>query len=75
MILLTQKERQLLKESSSQLSLHAFVRLQPSEKRDHWNTLDRTIHSLMLTHPEAFTDKAIRDMNDKIKNKQTYARY
>jgi len=75
MILLTEKERQLLKEASSNISQHAFQRVSPSERREYWNTLDRAIHSIMLTHPEAFTDKAIQDMNDKIKNKQTYARY
>jgi hypothetical protein len=29
----------------------------------------------MMTHPEAFNEKAIRDMHEKMKNKQAYARY
>lgn len=75
MILLTEKERQLLKESASNMSQHAFQRLEPHERRTYWETLDRAIHSVMLTHPEAFTPKAVADMNEKMKNKQAYARY
>ena len=75
MILLTEKERQLLKESASNMSAHAFQRLEPHERRSYWETLDRAIHSVMLTHPEAFTQKAVNDMNEKMRNKQAYARY
>jgi len=75
MILLTQKERQLLKESASNISIHAFQMLMPSERRKYWETLDRAIHSVMLTHPEAFNEKAVKDMHEKMKNKQSYARY
>jgi len=75
MILLTEKERQLLKESASNMSQHAFQRLEPHERRSYWETLDRAIHSVMLTHPEAFTTKAVNDMNEKMRNKQAYARY
>ena len=75
MILLTQKERQLLKESSSNISVHAFQRLVPHQRRAYWETLDRAIHSIMMTHPEAFNEKAIKDMHEKMKNKQAYARY
>jgi hypothetical protein len=75
MILLTEKERQLLKESASNISAHAFQRLEPHERRSYWETLDRAIHSVMLTHPEAFTTKAVNDMNEKMRNKQAYARY
>jgi hypothetical protein len=75
MILLTEKERQLLKESASNMSAHAFQRLEPHERRSYWETLDRAIHSVMLTHPEAFTTKAVNDMNEKMRNKQAYARY
>jgi hypothetical protein len=75
MILLTEKERQLLKESSSNISVHAFQRLTPSERRKYWETLDRAIHSVMLTHPEAFNSKAVADMHEKMRNKQSYARY
>ena len=75
MILLTEKERQLLKESSSNISVHAFQRLQPHERRAYWETLDRAIHSIMVTHPEAFNEEAINYMHEKMKNKQAYARY
>jgi hypothetical protein len=75
MILLTEKERQLLKESSSNISVHAFQRLVPHQRRAYWETLDRAIHSIMMTHPEAFNEKAIKDMHEKMKNKQSYARY
>jgi len=75
MILLTQKERQLLREASSNISQHAFLRLTPSERRAYWNTLDRAIQSIMMTHPEAFTVKAVKDMQEKMKNKESYARY
>ena len=75
MILLTQKERQILKESASNMSQHAFIRLEPHERRQYWETLDRAIHSIMLTHPEAFTQEAISDMVTKMKNKESYARY
>jgi hypothetical protein len=75
MILLTERERQLLKESSSNISVHAFQRLTPSERRKYWETLDRAIHSVMLTHPEAFNPKAVADMHEKMRNKQSYARY
>ena len=75
MILLTEKERQLLKESASNISVHAFQRLEPYQRRAYWETLDRAIHSIMLTHPEAFNEDAVNDMNDKMKNKQAYARH
>jgi len=75
MILLTEKERQLLKESASNISVHAFQRLVPHQRRAYWETLDRAIHSIMMTHPEAFNEKAITDMHEKMKNKQAYARY
>jgi len=75
MILLTEKERQLLKESASNISMHAFQRLEPHQRRAYWETLDRAIHSIMMTHPEAFKAKAVADMNEKMKNKQAYARY
>ena len=75
MILLTEKERQLLKESASNISPHAFQRLTPSERRQRWETLDRAIHAVMIMHPEAFKQRAISDMEIKMKNKQAYARY
>ena len=75
MILLTERERQLLKESASNISVHAFQRLMPHERRAYWETLDRAIHSIMMTHPEAFNQNAINDMHDKMKNKQAYAMY
>ncbi len=74
MILLTDKERQLLKESASNISVHAFQRLQPHERRAYWETLDRAIHSIMVTHPEAFNEEAINYMHEKMKNKHAYAR-
>ncbi len=74
MILLTEKERQLLKESASNISVHAFQRLQPHERRAYWETLDRAIHSIMVTHPEAFNEEAINYMHEKMKNKHAYAR-
>ena len=74
MILLTDKERQLLKESASNISVHAFQRLQPHERRAYWETLDRAIHSIMVTHPEAFNKEAINYMHEKMKNKHAYAR-
>lgn len=74
MILLTQKERQLLKESASNISIHAFQRLTPSERRKYWETLDRAILSIMQMHPEAFNAAAIKEMEDKMKNKHSYAR-
>jgi len=75
MILLTERERQLLKESASNISVHAFQRLVPHQRRAYWETLDRAIHSIMVTHPEAFNEDAVNDMNDKMKNKQAYARH
>ena len=75
MILLTEKERQLLKESASNISVHAFQRLVPQQRRAYWETLDRAIHSIMMTHPEAFNAKAVADMHEKMKNKQAYSRY
>ena len=75
MILLTQKERQILKEAASNISPHAFQRLEPYQRRAYWETLDRAIHSIMLTHPEAFNLKAIRDMDEKMKNRKAYTRY
>ena len=75
MILLTEKERQLLKESASNISVHAFQRLQPHERRAYWETLDRAIHSIMVTHPEAFNEEAINYMHEKMKNKHAYARH
>ena len=75
MILLTEKERQLLKESASNISPYAFQRLTPSERRDYWNILDRTIHSLMLTHPNAFTKRAVEEMDKKMRDRQSYSRY
>jgi len=75
MILLTQKERQILKEAASNISPHAFQRLEPYQRRQYWETLDRAIHSIMLTHPEAFNLKALRDMNEKMKNRKAYTRY
>jgi hypothetical protein len=74
MTLLTEKERQLLKESASNMSAHAFQRLKPYERREYWNTLDRAILSIMQLHPDAFNAEAIKDMEDKLKNKQSYAR-
>jgi len=74
MILLTDKERQLLKESASNISVHAFQRLQPHQRRAYWETLDRAIHSIMVTHPEAFNEEAINYMHEKMKNKHAYAR-
>jgi len=73
MILLTDKERQLLKESASNISVHAFQRLQPHERRAYWETLDRAIHSIMVTHPEAFNEEAINYMHEKMKNNRAYA--
>ena len=75
MILLTQKERQILKEAASNISPHAFQRLEPYQRRQYWETLDRAIHSIMLTHPEAFNLKAIRDMDEKMKNRKAYTSY
>lgn len=75
MILLTEKERQLLKESASNISMHALQRLEPHQRRAYWEVLDRTIQSIMMTHPEAFNPQAVADMHEKIKNKQSYTRY
>ena len=75
MILLTERERQLLKESASNISVHAFQRLVPHQRRAYWETLDRAIQSIMMTRPEAFTVKAVKDMQEKMKNKESYARY
>lgn len=75
MILLTQKERQLLKESASNISIHAFQRLTPSQRRERWEILDRAIHAVMIMHPEAFKQRAISEMEIKMRNKQSYSRY
>ena len=75
MILLTEKERQLLKESASNISAHAFQRLTPSERREYWYILDKTIHSLMLTHPSAFTERAVKEMDKKMRDRQSYSRW
>lgn len=74
MILLTEKERQLLKESASNISVHAFQRLVPHQRRAYWETLDRAILSIMQMHPEAFNATAVKEMEDKMKNKHSYAR-
>lgn len=74
MILLTEKERQLLKESASNISMHAFQRLEPHQRRAYWEVLDRTIQSIMMTHPEAFTAKAVADLQEKQKNSIAYNR-
>ena len=74
MILLTEKERQQLREASLNVSRQQFDKYSPSEKRTHWNRLDRTIQSIMLTHPEAFTDQAMKDLKEDLKNKHSYAR-
>lgn len=75
MILLTAKERQQLREVALNLSRQAFDKFTPSEKRAHWNRLDTVIASIMTTHPEAFNDSAIKDMEEKMNNKQSYARF
>jgi hypothetical protein len=75
MILLTEKERQLLRESSSGVSSWALTRLKPSEKKERWETLDRAIHSIMVTHPEAFNVNAIRDMHEKERLSKAYNRH
>ena len=75
MILLTEKERQLLKEAASNISPHAFQRVTPSERRQYWETLDRAIHSIMVTHPEAFNPKAVKDMDEKMRNRAAYQRW
>ena len=71
MILLTERERQQLREVTIGLSRQDFDKYPPSEKRAHWNRLDQVIQSIMFTHPEAFTDKAIKDL----KTKLSYTRY
>ena len=75
MILLTERERQLLREASSNMSQHAMLRLSPSIRREKYAILDRAIQSIMLNHPEAFTDKAIEELKEDIKNKQSYSRH
>lgn len=75
MILLTEKERQQLREASLNASRQQFDKYTPSEKRAHWDHLDRVIQSIMLTHPEAFTVQAIKDLHEDLQNKYTYARY
>ena len=75
MILLTERERQQLREATIGISRQDFDKYPPSEKRAHWNRLDKVIESIMLTHPEAFTVQAIFDLQDKIKNKESYGRY
>jgi hypothetical protein len=75
MILLTEKERQQLREAALNMSRQQFDKFTPSEKRAHWNNLDRVIQSIMLTHPEAFTEKAIEDLKETLQNKESYARY
>ena len=74
MILLTEKERQQLRDVALNGPRQQFDKYPPSEKRAHWNRLDRTIQSIMLTHPEAFTDQAMKDLKEDLKNKYTYAR-
>jgi len=75
MILLTEKERQQLREVSLNASRQVFDKYSPSEKRAHWTRLDRVIQSIMLTHPEAFTEKAIEDLKETLQNRELYARY
>jgi hypothetical protein len=75
MILLTPKERQQLREASLNVSRQQFDKYSPSEKRAHWDHLDRVIQSIMLTHPEAFTDQAIEELKEDLKNKHAYARH
>jgi hypothetical protein len=75
MILLTEKERQQLRESALHMSRQEFDKFTPSDKRAHWNHLDKVIQSIMLTHPEAFTDQAIKELKQDLKNKNSYARH
>jgi len=75
MILLTAKERQQLREVALNASRQVFDKYTPSEKRSHWNRLDKVIESIMLTHPEAFTDDALEGLKEKLYNQATYARY
>jgi len=75
MILLTAKERQQLREVALNASRQVFDKYSPSEKRAHWNRLDRVIESIMLNHPEAFTVEAIDGLKEKLHNQVTYARY
>jgi len=75
MILLTERERQQLRQATIGISRQDFDKYPPSEKRAHWNRLDKLIESIMLTHPEAFTARAIFELQDKIKNKESYGRY
>jgi len=66
MILLTEKERQQLREVTKGLSRQDFDKYPPSEKRAHWARLDNVIQSIMYTHPEAFTEKALLDLKSRI---------
>ena len=71
MILLTERERQQLREATKGMSPKQWEKIPASEKRAQWERLDRVIQSIMFTHPEAFTEKAIKDM----KTKLAYTRY
>jgi hypothetical protein len=75
MILLTEKERQLLRESSSGVSPWALTRLKPSEKKERWAALDRCIQSIMVTHPEAFNEQSVNDMLEKERLSKAYNRH
>jgi hypothetical protein len=71
MILLTERERQKLKEATRGMSAKQWEKIPPSEKRAQWSKLDQVIQSIMFTHPEAFTEKAVKDM----RTKMSYNRY
>ena len=66
MILLTERERQQLREATRGMSNKQWEKIPPSEKRAQWSRLDQVIQSIMFTHPEAFREEALKDMRIKL---------
>ena len=74
MILLTDKERQMLRQASSGLTGTEFSRLPHGSREQHLDDINAVIDVLFSTHPEAFINRAVNQWKERQRNREAYAR-
>jgi hypothetical protein len=74
MILLTEKERQMLRQASSGLTGTDFARLPQSSRQQHLDDINAVIDTLFKTHPEAFLVRAVNQWKERQRNREAYSR-
>lgn len=74
MVLLTEKERQMLRQASSGLTGVEFARLPHTSRSQYTDDLKEVVNALFKNHPEAFIVRAVNQWKEKQRNYQTFNR-